>query len=61
MLRTTWSAENFSSLMVEDAEVGSIGGGGNCKDKTVEKSLLIFKNLNRATSYLYPNVKEAFI
>ena len=46
--------------MVENAEVGSIGGGGNCENETVERSLLISKNLNRAIGYLTPNAKQAF-
>ena len=39
-------------------EIGIIGGGSNCKDKTVKK--LPSKNLNRATSYLTPKARLAF-
>ena len=46
--------------MAEDAKVGSIGGGGNCKDETVERSPLISKNWNGATGYLTPCAKQAF-
>ena len=40
--------------MAEDTEVGS--GSSDCKDKIVEK--LLFKNLNRAISYLSYNIKQ---
>ena len=56
MLKTTKSAENLSSSVVEDAEVGSIGSGSH-KDETVRRSLLTSKNLNRATGYLIPDAK----
>ena len=46
--------------MADDAGVGSIGGGGNRKDKTVKRSPLIFKHLNGATGYLTPGAKQAF-
>ena len=59
MLRTTQSAENLSSLMAEDAEVGGVGGG-NCEDKKVKRSSLTFKNSNGAIGYLTPNAKQAF-
>ena len=39
MLRTIKSAKNLSLSMAEDAEVDNIGGGGDCKDETVEISL----------------------
>ena len=58
MLRTTRSAENLSSSMVEDAEVGSIGG--DCEDETVKRSSFTSKNSNRATGYLTPGTKQAF-
>ena len=60
MLKTTRLAENLSSLMAEDTEVGSIGGGGDCKDKTVERLPLTSKNSNGATGYLTPGAKQAF-
>ena len=44
--------------MAEDAEVGSISGNGDCKDKTVKK--LLSKNLNRATDYLAPKARLVF-
>ena len=59
MLKTTRSAVNLSSSVAEDVEVGSIDGG-DCKDETVERSPLIFKNSNGATGYLTPNAKRAF-
>ena len=59
MLKTTRSAENLSSSMAEDAEVGNIGGG-DCKDKTVKRSLLTSKNLNGATGYLTLGAKQTF-
>ena len=46
--------------MAEDVEVGSVGYGGNCEDKTVKKLPLISKNLNKAMNYLTPNAKRAF-
>ena len=60
MLKTTRSAENLSLLMAEDTKVGSIGGGGDCDDETVERSSLTSKNSNRATGYLTPGAKQAF-
>ena len=47
--------------MAKDAKVGSIGCGGDCEDKTVKKSPLTSKNSNRATGYLTPSAKQAFI
>ena len=46
--------------MAENAEVGSIGGGGDCKDETIERSPLTSKNSNRATGYLTLNAKRVF-
>ena len=46
--------------MAEDAEVGSVDGGGDYKNETVERSPLISKNSNGATGYLTPNAKRAF-
>ena len=46
--------------MAEDAEVDSIGGGGDYKNEMVKRSLLTFKNLNGATGYLTPNAKRVF-
>ena len=60
MLRTTRSAENSPSSMAEDAEVDSIGGGGDREDETVERSPLTSKNSNGATGYLTPDAKRAF-
>ena len=45
--------------MAEDNEVGVGISNGNCEDKTVER--LPSKNLNGATSYLTPNIRQAFI
>ena len=45
--------------MAEDAEAGSIGGG-DCKDETVKRSPLTFKNLNGATGYLILEARLAF-
>ena len=59
MLKAIKSTKNLSLLVAEDAEVGSIGGG-DCKDKTVKRSPLASKNLNRATGYLTLNAKQAF-
>ena len=47
--------------MAEDADIGSIVGGSNCEDETVKRSLLKSKNSNKATGYLTPGVKQAFI
>ena len=46
--------------MAEDAEVDSIGGGGDREDETVERSPLTSKNSNGATGYLTPDAKRAF-
>ena len=46
--------------MAEDAEVDSIGGGGDREDETVERSPLTSKNSNGATGYLTPDTKQAF-
>ena len=43
--------------VAEVDEVG-VGGGGDCKDETVGKSLS--KNLNEATGYLTPDARRAF-
>ena len=60
MLKTTRSAENLSSSIAEDAEVGSVGGS-DCEDETVERLPLLSKNSNGATGYLTPDAKRAFI
>ena len=60
MLKTTWSAKNLSLSIAEDAEIGSIGGSGDCEDKTVKKSPLISKNSNGTTGYLTSDVKQPF-
>ena len=49
MLKTTQSTKNLSLLIADDTKVGSIGGSGDCKDKTVEKLPLTSKNLNKTT------------
>ena len=46
--------------MAEDANIGSIGGGDNREDETVERSLLTSKNLNGVRAYLTPGAKRAF-
>ena len=46
--------------MAEDAEVGSIDGGGDCEDKTVERLPLTSKNSDGAMGYLTPGSKRAF-
>ena len=46
--------------MAENAEVGSIGGGGDCEDETVERLPLTSKNSNGAMGYLTPDAKRAF-
>ena len=43
--------------VAEIDEIG-VGGGGNCEDKTVEKSPS--KNSNRAMRYLTPDARRAF-
>ena len=45
--------------MAEDDEIGGVGGGDD-KDETVERSPLISKNSNGATSYLTLGAKQAF-
>ena len=46
--------------MTEDAEVDCIGVG-DCENKTVKRSPLTSKNLNRAMSYLTSKARLAFI
>ena len=46
--------------MTEDAEVSSIDGGGDRKDKTIKRLPLTSKNSNGATGYLTPGAKQAF-
>ena len=61
MLQTTKLSKKLP-LSIDVAEcdkVGIVGGGSNCEDKTVKRSL--FKNLNRATDYLTLKARLAFI
>ena len=44
--------------VAEVDEVG-IGDSGNCEDETVGRSP--YKNLNKATGYLIPDARQAFI
>ena len=44
--------------VAEHYKVGIASGGGDCEDKTVEKSS--FKNLNGVTGYLIPKARLAF-
>ena len=46
--------------MAEDAEVGSINGGGDCKVETVKRSPFISKNSTGAIGYLTPGARQAF-
>ena len=55
MLKTNQSAQNLSLLLAQDGKIGSIGGGGDCEDKTVKKSSLKSKNSNGAICYLISN------
>ena len=41
-------------------KIGTVGGDGNCEDKTVKKSPLTSKNLNGTTGYLTFGTKQAF-
>ena len=61
MLKTTQSAKNLSLSIAGNAEVGSIGGRGECEDETIERSSLTSKNLNGATGYLILKARLAFI
>ena len=45
--------------VAETNEVG-LGDGGDCEDKTVERSLLIPKNLDGTTDYLIFDTRLAF-
>ena len=56
MLKTNQSAENLSSSIAKDAEVGSVDGD-DCEDEMVKKSPLTSKNSNKATGYLTPGAK----
>ena len=44
--------------MAMNAEVGSIGGGGDYEDETIKRSPLLSKYSNRATSYLTIGAKQ---
>ena len=44
--------------MAENIEINN-NNSSDCKSKTVK--ILLSKNLNKATSYLTPNAKQAFI
>ena len=59
MLKTTRSAKNLSFLMAENAKIGSLGGG-DCENKTVERSPLTSKNSSRTTGYLILETRLAF-
>ena len=43
---------------VAEVDEVAVGDSGDCKDKTVGR--LLFKNLNGATDYLTPDVRQAF-
>ena len=58
MVKTTRSAKNSSLLVAKDAQIDSIGDGGDCKNETIKR--LPSKNLNRATGYLTPKTRLAF-
>ena len=62
MLRTssvTRSLKNsLLSMNVAEVDKVVVGGGGDRKDETVERSLS--KNLNGATVYLIPDARQAF-
>ena len=60
ILKIIQSAKNLLSSIAEDSEVGSIGGGSDCEDETVERLLLTSKNLNGAIGYLTSNTTQAF-
>ena len=60
MLRTTRSTEKLLLSMAKNAKFGNIGDNSDCKDETVKRSPLIFKNLNGATGYLTLDAKQAF-
>ena len=61
MLKKTKLAQNLLLMIVEDAEVGTVGGIGDHEDQTIERLLLRSQNSNRAIGYLMPNAKQAFI
>ena len=44
--------------MAKNNKVGIIDGGNDCKNKIVKR--LLFKNLNRGTSYLILNARQTF-
>ena len=60
MLQTTRSPKNslLSIYVVERNRVSTIGGGNDCEDEMVEKSLS--KNLNGVTGYLILEARLAF-
>ena len=61
ILQTTRLSKNLTVLIdvAERNEIGIVGDGGNCEDKTIKTSLS--KNLNRAIGYLTPKARLAFI
>ena len=60
MLQTTKLSKNFLFLInvAERNKVNIIGGGGNCENKIIKKSL--FKNLNKVAEYLIFEARLAF-
>ena len=62
MLTTSLATRLLKNLLlsIDVAEVDEVGvgGGGDCKDETVERSLS--KNLNKAIGYLSPDARRAF-
>ena len=61
MLPTTGLLKNLLFLIdvAENNEVDIIGSDSDFEDKMDEK--LLSKNLNRATGYLTPNIRQTFI
>ena len=63
MLQTSSTIRSSKNLLlsidvVESDEIGN-GSGGDCKNRMVKKSLRS-KNLNRATVYLTPDIRQSF-
>ena len=62
MLKMSFITKSSKNLLlsIDVAEIDEAGvGGGDCEDKTVERSPS--KNSNRAMGYLTPNARRVFI
>ena len=64
MLKISFRSRSIKNLLlsidVVKSDKVSVDSNSNYKHKTVERYLLISKNLNKATNFLTPNAKQVF-